>query len=362
MKISIIGNYGATNIGDDAILTQILKPLSGHKIVVFSTNPYKTSEQYNVETEALFPLGVRSFFKYGFLNGIKAVRSSDIIILGGGGLMQDSYLYACFLWAWQIFWVWLFRKPLFIYGTGVGPLKTRIGRMLTKWTYSKAVEITVRDDYSSDLLSKIGIESNKITITADPVFTIRKAELPKERTKNLFIISLRPWLNKNNEIINSFVDFLADIKTKRDAKFVFVSMQQIKEKDHLIINPIIKKIGGRLYVPTNFNDLLSLLDIAEFAIGMRYHFLIAAMMSKTPVIPISYSPKIDELFAGTQMEKYLIPVSKLSAKILIDTQKHISVDYNNIQRYEKQRVNVLAEKAQKNILLFNGLVKTFDQK
>lgn len=362
MKISIIGNYGATNIGDDAILTQILKSLSGHKVTVFSTNPYKTSEQYNVETEALFPLGVRSFFKYGFLNGIKAIRSSDIVILGGGGLMQDSYLYACFLWTWQIFWVWLFRKPLFIYGTGVGPLKTFIGKMLTKWTYSKAKQITVRDDYSSDLLSKIGVKSDKITITADPVFTLRKAEIPKERTKNLYIISLRPWLNKNNEIISSFVDFLLEIKTKRDAKFVFVSMQQIKEKDHLIINPIIKKVGGRLYTPNNFNDLLSLLEIAEFAIGMRYHFLIAAMMSKTPVIPISYSPKIDALFIGTQMEKYLIPVNKINTQILIDTQKHISVDYNNIKHYQKQRVHTLIENAQKNIILFNNLVKSFDQK
>jgi len=362
MKISVIGNYGATNVGDDAILTQILKSLSGHEIVVFSADPYKTSEQHDVEAEALFPLGVRSFFKYGFLSGIKAIRSSDIVILGGGGLMQDNYIYACYLWAWQVFWVWLFRKPLFIYGTGVGPLKTPMGKRLAKWVYSRAKKITVRDKFSSELLFKLGIKTSKVMTTADPVFSLRKSESLKERTKNLFIISIRPWLDKNQEIIESFVSFLQEMKLKKDAQFVFVSMQQIKEKDHLVIDPVMERVAGKLYVPSDFSDLLSLMESAEFAIGMRYHFLIAALITKTPAMSISYSPKVDELFLGTKMEKYMISVDNLSVEGLLDTQKHISADYNNIKRYQKERVEFLAKRAAMNIKLFDELIKTFDQK
>ena len=310
MKIGIVGNYGATNIGDDAILTAILKSLSGNEITVFSANPEKTKSDFGVHVAPLFPFGIRSFFKVGFRKSINAMRKMDIVVLGGGGLFQDNHLYACFIWAWQIFWAIHFRKPIFIYGTGVGPLKTRIGKLLTKWAYNKAKIITVRDDYSKDILSKIGVHEHKIYTTADPSFLYRKPGIMKERTKNVFIISIRPWLKYNSRIIHTFSKFLEKLKEEKNAEFIFTSMQQIKEHDQRIIDAVCKKVGGELYIPRHFTDLIQIMQSAEFAIGMRYHFLIAALLTETPVLPISYSPKVDELFKGTHMESYVIPVNQ----------------------------------------------------
>ncbi|MBU0727093.1 polysaccharide pyruvyl transferase family protein, partial [Patescibacteria group bacterium] len=115
-------------------------------------------------------------------------------------------------------------------------------------------------------------------------------------------------------------------------------------------------------IPNNFSNLLQTMQTAEFAIGMRYHFLIAAMLTKTPVLPISYSPKVDELFNGTPLEKYLLPVSKLSVDSLTNYLKRLSVDYNNVKVYLKARKNNLQELAQNHIDSFNDYLKTFDQK
>ena len=368
MKIGIIGNYGATNIGDDAILTAILKSFSKHEITVFSANPGKTINEYGVNAVHLFPLGIRSSIKQGFRRSIKALKDVDVVILGGGGLFQDDYLYACILWAWQVFWVKRMNKPLFIYGTGVGPLKTWLGKKLTKWAYKQADVITVRDHYSRELLYEIGVchserneaklkNEQKICSTADPAFIYKTPETIKDRTKNLFIVSIRPWLKYNSKIISSFISFLEQLKTEKDVEFIFTCMQQIKEHDYRVIDHVLKKVGGELYIPKHFSDLIQVMQTTEFAIGMRYHFLIAALLTQTPVLPISYSPKVDELFKGTPLEPYLIPIKNLSADNLKQYLKRLSVDYNNVKIHEKFRMNQLRELAQKNVDLFNEFTK-----
>ena len=369
MQIAIIGNYGATNIGDDAILAAILKSHSEYNFTVFSADHHKTNNQFGIKSAPLFPLGFRSFLKNGFRHSIKALREVDAVILGGGGLMQDNYLYACLLWAWQIFWVRLLRKPLFIYATGVGPLQTWLGRWLTRWIYNYAQVITVRDAYSCDLLRQIGVneqchdpaQHKKIYTNSDPVFLFKASNFVKKRTKNLFIISLRPFLQHNTNIINIFTRFLKKLKSKHNAEFIFICMQKIKESDHQIINPLIEKVGGEIYHPKHFSDLIQIMQRAEFAIGMRYHFLIAAFVANIPMIPISYSPKVSALFQDTPLEPLLIELHDLNLKILEKKfdylQKHTKKNKNNILKCTQE----LTKKTQKNIDLFNEFLKTIDQ-
>lgn len=359
MKIAVIGNYGATNIGDDAILTAILGELAGHKVTVFSAHPEMTKPLFNEKAAPLFPLGFRSCFRHGFKKSIQALKKCDVVILGGGGLFQDSYLYACFLWAWQIFWVKMLKKPLFIYATGVGPLRSFTGRSLTRWAYGRADTIVVRDQYSADLLKSVGVR-REVHVAADPVFLYKKPDFAKTRSKNTFIISLRPWLNYKDNILSVFAEFLRELKEKKGAQFIFVSMQQIKEHDMQMIEPLVSKLGGELYLPKHFSDLLQVMETAEFAIGMRFHFMIAALLTQTPLLPISYGPKTDELFAGSELTSYLTPVSELSAERLEADLKKLSAGYNNAIVYEKSLLGRYTDRARIGSALLQEFLKRFD--
>jgi polysaccharide pyruvyl transferase CsaB len=361
MKIGIIGNYGATNIGDDAILRSILNSHPDYEFTVFSANPENTKSELKVKSVPLFPLGIRSLFKYGFRRSIKALQSVEAVIFGGGGLMQDEYLYACFLWAWQIFWVRLFKKPLFIYATGVGPLKTWIGRLLTKYIYRYAVGITVRDHASQNSLSRIGLPMDNVEITADPAFLLKPADQDQSRFPHTYLISLRPWLKYNSRIISVLTDYLLKLKKEKGAKFTFVCMQSIKEHDLRVIEPILKKVEGTLATPRNFSELLSMMKEAEFAIGMRYHFLIAALLTKTPALTISYSHKVDSLFKDSVLEPYMLPLDELSEEHLERKMSRLSVDYNNVKIYQKRRCDDFNDMAAKNIAYFEGFIKTLTE-
>lgn len=362
MKIGLIGNYGATNIGDGSILRAILKSHPDHEFTVFSSNPSSTHKDLGVKSAPIFPLGLRSFFRYGFKRSIKALHSVDAVILGGGGLMQDEYLFACFLWAWQIFWVKLFKKPLFIYATGIGPLKTWIGKKLTKWIYSYASGITVRDHTSQNYLHKLGLSLDNIEITSDPAFLFKYVEQEHSRQPHTYIISLRPWLKYNHKIIFTFTHYIEKLKKEKNAKFIFVCMQSIKEHDHRIIDPLIKKVGGVLLKPRHFSELLETMKQAEFAIGMRYHFLIAAILTNTPALAISYSHKVDSLYKHSVLEPYMLPISELTPENLEKKMSRLSVDYNNVKVFQKRRNQDLKELAEKNIKYFEGFIKTLTKR
>jgi polysaccharide pyruvyl transferase CsaB len=357
MKIGIIGNYGATNTGDDGILEAILRQLKGHKVTIFSSNPGRTKGRFGVKAVPLFPLGFRSVLKRGFRTSRKAMKALDAVILGGGGLFQDDRLYACFLWAWQLFWVFFYEKPLFIWGTGVGPLNTWLGKKLTAWVYRHAQVITVRDEASKKVLDGLGVTEPHVHVTADPTFSFKVGDPVPERIKGLYAISVRPWRGANQKIIDVFVDFLLKLCNEKGATFVFVSMQQIKEADHPLVNTIMDRVGGDCVVPQDFTELLTVLRRVEFAVGMRYHFNIASLITQTPILPVGYSPKVAALYAGTNLEKYLVKLPDLSLGRLAEVLRHLSVDYNNVQVYQKQRVQELRDLAGRGEELFRRFLE-----
>lgn len=361
MKIGLIGNYGATNVGDDAILAALLSEFKGYRFTIFSAQPEAWVAGPKAKNVPLFPLGFRSFFRYGFKPSIKALKAVDVVILGGGGLFQDKQLYACFLWAWQVFWVKWFKKPLFIYATGVGPLGTRVGRLLTRYAYRYARLIAVRDEASATCLKRLGLKKD-ILVVADPAFLNPKPEKAEFRTKKLFMVSVRPWLHQNRKIIQSFGDFLETLKNEREAELVFVCMQTHREDDLQLIRPLVSRVGGRIFVPSSFTELLKEMEKAEFAIGMRYHFMIAALITQTPLIPLSYADKTTALFDGTPLEKYVLHVDDFNETSLLNTLKEVSIAYNNTVVYENALTKNLSEKAEEGISLLKEALKKVDQK
>jgi len=370
MRLGLIGNYGATNVGDDAILQSLLRSLDDHELVIFSANPDMWRGDEKTKAVSLFPLRFSAFFMRAFREAKEALKSVQVVILGGGGLFCDEGFYAFMLWVWQIFWIKRFKKPLYIYGAGVGPLKTWWGRWLTRWAYSQADVVTVRDDYSADLLRQIGVKTS-IQVAADPVFLqpdpVHDAEVHqlnaarKGVRPGLIMISLRPWSHYDPVTISCFKAFLSSLQDNKTLEFVFVCMQSYGEDDLKLIQPVLDEVGGELFIPESFSQLLERMHEAEFAVGMRYHFMIAAILTSTPLLPVSYSSKTESLFVDSPLFSHVLSLDKLSDRKLLDGFKSLSVMYNNAVIYQRSLAKKYTEKAQENCLDLMKFIKRVDQ-
>ena len=82
VKVAISGYYGFKNFGDEAILSVLVNHLKEHEnidITVFSSDKEYTSKTYSVNSVKRFDLK----------NVIKTIRETDVLISGGGSLLQD---------------------------------------------------------------------------------------------------------------------------------------------------------------------------------------------------------------------------------------------------------------------------------
>ena len=78
-KYVVSGYIGFDNFGDEAIaqvLTNRLKEMGAEKITLISSNPAKTAELYDVNSVKM-------------LKFLPSILESDVLISGGGSLLQD---------------------------------------------------------------------------------------------------------------------------------------------------------------------------------------------------------------------------------------------------------------------------------
>lgn len=109
-----------------------------------------------------------------------AIRSADIVLWGGGGVMADN---ACRMlvphWAAILLLVrYVYRKPVMAWAHGV-VLETRLGRILAPLAYHATKAISVRDAPSKRVLDTVLKHSKVVHRTADPALTLRPAHSPQ---------------------------------------------------------------------------------------------------------------------------------------------------------------------------------------
>lgn len=359
-KAVIIGNYGATNLGDETILENILKHHPEIDFTVFSHNPSETQQKHKVKSTYSLPFGLHSILRGNTHHSLKALHQADFVIIGGGGLFTDEKIKAVLLWSWHFFWAKHYQKPVFFYANSIGPLKTKIGKWLTKKVFQKANFITVRDSESAEYLKQWKIKNYKIT--ADPAFLSVTQNLSKYDTsinksfnklrirKRTVAISLRSWIKHEK----NYVEILKKITKKQEEKgyqILLISMQSFQDDDRKILEKITTK-KSLIISPQNFTELLGILNQCEFTIGMRLHFIIASTLSKTPFIALSYSQKIDSLIKNLAMENYLLPIEKIKTNKLQNLIKNIEKNQKEIKQKLEKNVKSEKEKAEKNILTF----------
>ena len=287
MKVVISGYYGFDNLGDEAILKSIIIALKeadkNIEITVLSSNPIKTQQNYNV----------KAINRWNIKKIHKELTMSDGLISGGGSLLQDvtssrSIFYYTFIMGLAS----LVNKPIFLYAQGVGPINKRLNKKIVKFFLNKVQYISLRDEESSNLIKSIGVNT-KIDIVPDPVMglDIKMADL-KSKKNNYIIISVRNWSAKKNYLKQIAMSCNEIMEEGIDIKLLPMH-EKLDEKISKELAEMIEYEVEVLSCEMNMEEKLKYVSKAKLMIGMRLHALIFAGNVGTPMIGISYDPKID---------------------------------------------------------------------
>ena len=299
------GYYGYGNSGDDLLLQTIIKDLRGHepslRITVLSHRPKLTARTY----------GVRSINRFNLLSVANELRHAKLLISGGGTLLTTNTSTRSLLYYYMILGM---AKKLgaktMIYGSGIGPVKGSANRKRVVKAVTQADAVTLREAQSLNELKSMGCKVDKVKVTADPAFLLNMpngewADYIVKREgltegRGYFALALRPWKDAPANFEERIIRLCRLITEKHGLVPVFAAMQ--RSVDLEMSARIADTCSGILLSDLCASELASVFAKCSFVVGMRLHSLIYSLVAGTPVIALSYDPKIDALAEAAGIE------------------------------------------------------------
>ena len=351
-KILISGYYGFDNVGDDAVLYGIISSIQKMnptiQFRVLSNQVDKTSQLFAIPT----------FDRWNLFEIIKQIIKADLVILGGGTLLQDRTSPRSPLYYLGItFFAKLFRKPVLYYGQGFGPIIHPLSRRLIPLIVNRVDAITVRDKQSAEEMRNYGVTKTSIYTTADPALTIDPREPNMEEAKKLLrsyqvdlekpiaFVAVRDW--KKEQDYKQALAKACDHLVQKGWQVVFLAMQN---QDDLIpsldIIVKMKEKGIVIEQPLSFKEIMGLIGVGQLTIGMRLHAIIFSAVMNVPFIPISYDPKIDR-FAESFGKYPVEDIQQLKAERLIDQIDRVIADLSKEKKQIRETMKTIAKQAAK---------------
>lgn len=386
------GQY--TNLGDWAIFEEMIDRFQSYvddgemEVLVPSSDPDYTNTHYPV----------KAFKRGGFagiLNTFKAIVSSDIVVIGGGEIVQDrsSMVYIPYQLI-RPFVAKLFGKKLFGYAIGVGEEEeiSFIGRIQSSFVLNMFDIITVRDKKSYRVLKNyLKVRRPRVYLTADPALNLkpRKAEdLPEKpyvvvsarsvyhREHNILPFSIRKKLGlvpeeyyKEIERFKTDLAFIADqTAEKYNYNICFLNTytgKQMSAQDDSFTNDIINKMKNKDSVSVIPADLTPsqikyALGNAELILSVPLHPLILGSSENVPVLSIAYASKNKCFMKQICHPEHIYSVETIGERLdteqILNDINSVVLNENNYLEELKNRMALLKKREMNNSKLFLRLV------
>lgn len=361
MKVLLSGYYGFDNAGDDAVLFAIVQALRetmpNVDITVLSNQPEKTAAQ----------LQVKAVNRWGKLDLLKAIKRCDVLISGGGSLLQDVTSKNGILYYLGIIrMAQMMRKKVLVYAQGIGPVQDPRNRALTAKILNKVQAITVRDFDSRIELMEMGVHK-EILVCVDPVLGISADDVDEALGKNLLkqagsgwdsgkktmMVAARNWAHSEA--------FFAEIAKSCDAAvqqgwqvvmlpFHYPEDVEAGEK----IASLMKESSVILTGNYSPQETMAILKNADLIMGMRLHSLIMGAALLKPLIGLSYDPKVTS-FMQLIRQPECFAVDSVEAEQLIQALQRLGQQNERERTMQQRNMEIMARQAKAPATLLQSL-------
>lgn len=356
MQLVITNSYGTPNLGDEAILHAMCKfyLMRGHSITILSNTGKEPSRPP--------PTGT-SYAKAGPLNLLqtfRTIRGADLLLIGGGGIIQSSTSLGNLLFHLSRTWLaFLAKTPYIFIGVGVGPIPHKIGKVLAKWSFNRARFISVRDQASADYLRSVGV-GKAFHEYPDLAFAlpIQDAHPPRPDDLLRIGISLRPEVGsarKRSDINDALMlgmELLKGIALTCEAldRKIQVFFLSFNDEQDLKIGTSLAELRPETpditicHANISPADYVKVISTMHCTIAMRLHCIILSALASTPSIGIPYDTKVSTTLEMLGQGDLLLKKSTSGEEVKNMLLSTIS-ELEHRRRTIQNNVKILREKA-----------------
>lgn len=350
MKVCLFGSYSGYNKGDLGILTSFIENMhsvnNNVKLCVPSKKPINIQKYIKRKNVSIY----KTLTPYIGLKSIKYINEADAIVFGGGGLFFDRSLYNPFsshlanLFILTYMNKHFFKKKIYIFSVGASHLKSRLSIILTTYILNNVDVITVRDNHTKLLFSRL--TKKPIEIFYDPAFLLH---YKREKMIDNYITRLK--IKKNKLVLVSLNSSLFKIRTQREGIPDLVDMLIKLQNDFSVVlyqNDTSMKFINKLYPLCNrgniyiFNktdlspsQIIYLFKKFDFVISAPMHSSLFAYNAGVKIITINYDDKVTEFnkIVGNKNNVSLNNISRIN---------QYCIAYHNIDYSAQNKIKMRA--------------------
>lgn len=304
-------------------------------------------------------------------------ESSAVFVKGGGFLHANKSLteiYKIYYFLFHIKLAIKMKKPVYIMPNSFGPFPFKLMRNMIRKTLTKCNCVFTRESISNQVLHGIGIDS---LLFPDLGFFIEKSGITYNydnciiETRKKVGITVRPYRFSSGKDARKLYEKYIETFTHFSIwlwqnNFIPIFIEHTlssnsHENDGTAINDIISQLSNDTYIyisDKNYNctDLKAIYSSLDYMIGTRFHSVIFSLSSNIPSIAISYGGnKGSGIMRDIGLEKYELSIFDVEISVikrifidlienemnirksLIELNKNLHVQYNNMIRYMENR-------------------------
>ena len=295
-SLLLCGYYGEHNLGDDALLQVLLQALP-------VSSPLIITAHDQVEVQGMAP-HARIVNRRSLRFSLMAVLQADVLILGGGSLLQDSTSFRSLIYYLLLITLArLRRRRVVLWGQGLGPLRRSTSRWLVRLALPFCTAASWRDQ-ASLRLAQSWAPNLPMCMAADPVW-----QMPSQPWAGggSIVLSWRPTDLLDAPRWKILLRALDSVATSLDVSVCWMAFHQ--HQDGPLLNTLFdqnllpKTLLARstTVTPRSLDHVFDLVRTARLVLPMRLHALILARLAGCPMAALSYDPKVDAAAAMAQV-------------------------------------------------------------
>jgi polysaccharide pyruvyl transferase CsaB len=316
-KFLVFGNYSVGNLGDDVLLKSTLKGI----LNFFPNSIAKVAAGKKPADCAMLPTGLRSFFAFKWLKTLYILYKTDVVVFGGGGLLNIEEPKSILIWGNQIFWAKLFKCKVVLLANSITPNNSEVVTKILK----KIDFITVRDSASFRYLQKLNLEI-PIKQTADLSFNFDVSTLITDKfefdSDEFVVLNLREYQHVDFEVQLEFFLRLVKYITEKTVKSIYLmpfAPADIKFLREL--NNEVKDNGRVFLLPLEPDIILSAIKQSELVISQRLHPLLFGLQLNKKIVALSYNSKVSSLLLDLNLAEYCFEIDLENLELILATVK-----------------------------------------
>lgn len=308
-KVLLVGNYGVGNVGDYMLMESSIQQIKKLE------SEYVVACPGDIEgSVSIPPAGIRSFFSFKWLSFFKSLKECDLVVFGGGGLLNPEEKMSLLIWGQIIVMAKMYKKKVIMIGQSFSVVDNTVRFLL-----DKVDAISVRDSFSKKILDEY--YAGKIVKVDDLVWNLNIKV--NTSLKDQIAINLRPYKYVDNNtlkiVVNNLIDRLEKVMSFKEIVILGFGLEDFDFCKEIVGIGFQKK-----YVIKFVNDkesIMSEIAKSKIIIAERLHACISTMKLNRPLISLSYSSKVFSM-----MNDY-------SVKSIINLRKDVSnLNYEDVIR------------------------------